>query len=503
MHPRSLLFAVVTAIGLGAAAAPATAQPDAAPTEADIAAAKKAFGEGKALFDQKKYGEAVDKFKESYRLSKRPTLLYNIAISLELNKQKDMALFYYRKFMSDAPADDAQRPDAQTRMKALEGELGTDAGKTDAGTPDGGTPDGGKTDAGTPDGGKTDGGKPDKPVKQPITVKPAGTYTAADFKHRIVEEAPPAKPLDLTAAVPDDSGFTVTLFFRGAGEAQFTSVPMKWRYNELVGRIPAAKMSGTSVQYYIDVKDPAGTIVTKVAKATSPNVIYLEAAASPQFYPDWNPDAAPASNTPDVPTGDGNKVVSTGGGRRPIDDEDPLRNDTSDDPLRADTRVATGGTFGDTGTGGTGNETPGGSGNGFFDVGSSKFTAMKWGTTAVGAGLLATSIVFYIRAGDSASTLEQEATNNTCFGGEEPPCEFDPYLQDAESTGKSAETISMVTFGVGVAITAVAGYYWIKQLRGAPAPKETKANRKKRTRTFIATPAIGDGVLGGAAAWEW
>src|SRR5262245_31572329 len=116
MHPRTLLFAVATALAIGAAAEPVRAQPDAAPTEADIAAAKKAFADGKKLFDEKKYGEAVDKFKESYRLSKRPTLLYNIAISLELNKQKDMALFYYRKFMSDAPADDAQRPDAQTRM---------------------------------------------------------------------------------------------------------------------------------------------------------------------------------------------------------------------------------------------------------------------------------------------------------------------------------------------------------------------------------------------------
>jgi hypothetical protein len=167
---------------------------------------------------------------------------------------------------------------------------------------------------------------------------------------------------------------------------------MKWRYNELVGRIPAAKMSGTSVQYYLEVKDSAGTVITKVAKPASPNVIYLESTASAQFYPDWNPDAASTNiNTgggttkPDVGT-----TTNTGGGSGPIDDEDPLSRDTSEDPLAAgnnNKRVAdtSGGGFG---AGGGGPETPTTHGGGFMDVGSTKFTYMKWGTTAVGGALL-------------------------------------------------------------------------------------------------------------------
>ncbi|MFT3692942.1 MAG: hypothetical protein QM831_07365 [Kofleriaceae bacterium] len=93
-----------------------------APTKDQLDQAKKAFGEGKALHDEGKLAEAVEKFKESYRLSRNPVLLYNIALTLDENKQTDNALFYYRKFLSDAPADAAQRKTATDRVKQLEQE---------------------------------------------------------------------------------------------------------------------------------------------------------------------------------------------------------------------------------------------------------------------------------------------------------------------------------------------------------------------------------------------
>ena len=54
----------------------------------------------------------------------------------------------------------------------------------------------------------------------------------------------------------------VTLFYRGSGDSDFKAKVMKWRYKELVARIPAKKMSGTSVQYYIEVKDQTGALGT-------------------------------------------------------------------------------------------------------------------------------------------------------------------------------------------------------------------------------------------------
>ena len=39
--------------------------------------------------------------------------------------------------------------------------------------------------------------------------------------------------------MPEDSGWTVTLYYRGSGDAKFIAKVMKWRYKELVARIPA------------------------------------------------------------------------------------------------------------------------------------------------------------------------------------------------------------------------------------------------------------------------
>ena len=54
-----------------------------APTPAQIEKAKKAFQEGKKLHEQKKLPEAIEKFKESYNLSKNPLLLYNIGLTMD------------------------------------------------------------------------------------------------------------------------------------------------------------------------------------------------------------------------------------------------------------------------------------------------------------------------------------------------------------------------------------------------------------------------------------
>src|SRR5207237_1339901 len=128
--------------------------------------------------------------------------------------------------------------------------------------------------------------KPVEPPKKTVKIKPAGTYSATDFQHQVVEDAPPGKPLDITAFVPEDSGFTVTLYFRGSNDPKFNAKVMKWRYKELVARVPAAKMAGNSIQYYIEVKDQAGTLVTKSGKSTSPNLVNIDAGATPRFYPD-------------------------------------------------------------------------------------------------------------------------------------------------------------------------------------------------------------------------
>src|SRR4029079_2826324 len=144
------------------------------PTPEQLEAAKKAFGEGKKLHSQGKYAEAIEKFKESYRLSRKPDLLYNIGFTMDEAKEADMALYYYRKFLREAPPEADPRPTVAERVKVLEQQF----------NPRGVPPEHAKSRG-------LDRGGP----RREIVIKPPGTYNATDFEHQAVETAPPAKPL--------------------------------------------------------------------------------------------------------------------------------------------------------------------------------------------------------------------------------------------------------------------------------------------------------------------
>ena len=90
------------------------------PSPAQLEKAKKAFQDGKKLHGEGKLPESIEKFKESYRLSKNPLLLYNIGFTMDEAQMEDLALFYYRKFLADAPQDAAQRESVVERVKVLE-----------------------------------------------------------------------------------------------------------------------------------------------------------------------------------------------------------------------------------------------------------------------------------------------------------------------------------------------------------------------------------------------
>jgi tetratricopeptide (TPR) repeat protein len=379
-----------------AVCSPAFADDSATPAQLD--AAKQAYADGKALHDKGNFTEAVEKFKESYRLSKNPMLLYNIALTMEEAGGKDLALLYYRQFLTDAPANADQRPTAVERVKALEKELT----------------------------------KLPEPVKPPSrnAIKPEGTYSATDFEHQVVEEAPPNQPLDLTASVPSDSGFKVTMFYRAAGEGEFTAQPMKWRYKELIGRIPAARMTGTTVQYYIEVRDSAGNLVTRAGKSITPNLISIDANAKPKFYPDLTDDTA-ANAQPDTSSN--------------AEDEDPLH-PHKQKPKSVEPAIVAPVTFDRH--------------EGLTDVGSSKFGTVKWTATVGAVAFLGAAVVFAVRAHNEAKSLQEDASS--CGT---PPCRpFDTqYDADLESTGRRDETIFGVTLGIGIAAAAVASYYWYRE----------------------------------------
>lgn len=460
-------FAVAIAIAVIAPSAFAQA-----PTPAQIEKAKKAFAEGKKAFDAGDFPEAIQKFKESYNLSKNPKLLYNVAIANESAGQDDIALFYYRKFLTDAAPDDAQRPDAETRKKALEVKFSGGATPPTGGT----TPPTGGTEPPTTT-------QPPPVKKEPLKCKPPGSYQADVFKHEIVFTAPPKKTLDITAAVPEDACFVVTLHFRTSGESKFTAKEMKVRYNDLVGRVPPAKMIGDSIQYYIEVKDSAGTVITRSGKSTSPNLVELQPGAPERYFPDFSEEGDVATPTTAQTTA----------------------SDTEEDPLNRNKKQVVDDEPGGGGGSVTVNPTPG---NGFRDVGSSKFKYAKWGTTIGAAAFVGLGVAMYISAMQQATALENDAKDQACGT---PPCfAYDDYAHDVYTTGQRNQTIARVGLGVGGALAVVAGYFWYRELtakkRGESRMTAKASPEKASLSNFQIAPALPagrDGFTGVSAGIEF
>jgi hypothetical protein len=387
---------VMLVLLLTAALAPTARADEPAPTKEQLALAKQAFEEGNALYKAGKLAEAIDKLKESYRLSRNAFLLYNIGHTYDQLGQHDMVLFYYRKFLAAAPASAPMRDSVAKRVAALEQE---------------------NVQESTPE--------PEDAVVEPApaSAEPASKYSAADFAHEPVFTSPPGMPIDVTARVPQDSELTVKLFYRSAGEATFVSKPMTWRNIELVARIPAARVNGGSVQYYLEVRGPDDKLVTRSGKSTSPHLVHLEPGATPQYYADF--------------VDEGGEVFVP-----PSPDETPLA------------------------------QGPEGRGIGL--------RAAKWTATGVASGLLVTSVISYVLAGQQSDKLRMDSRECGV-----PPCrDFDAeFGHKVEALGQRYDTIYKWTLGIGVATAAVAGFLWY---------------RDRAPRVSI-TPELGGGYTGATA----
>jgi hypothetical protein len=377
------LLALTLALAAGAPPVAADPAPASKPTTTQLARAKQAFTDGKKLHDAGKLDAAIEKFKLSYELSRNPLLLYNIAVTMEElgAGNYDLAVVYYRKFLDQAPADAEQRADATARVTALTQKLGAPAPE------------------------------PTAPVSPPAPAPP--TVPAVAFAHQPVESAPPGSPLDLSATLPDDGAQTATLYFRAGGEVGFASTPMVRHDHEVVGRIPAARLTGDVVHYYIEVRDAHGELVTRAGKPTSPNIVKLEAGAKPQFYPDVaEPVITPAPVT--APTSDVENPV--GHADLPVAPA-PVAHHL--EPL----------------------------------------DYVRWATTGLAGAGLAAGVTFYFLSHGHATQLETDA--GSCGT---PPCRpYDSYDRGLQNTGKLEQTLSRVGYIVGGVSAVAAGYLWIRE----------------------------------------
>jgi tetratricopeptide (TPR) repeat protein len=423
------------------AAPAAAAAPEAGPSAVDLEKAKQRFAHGKERFDKKDYAGAVEDFKESYRLSKNPVLLYNVGFTLDQLGQRALALFYYQKFVAAVPADNANVAPARERITALQKDI-EDASLGGAPVPAAATA--------TP----TPNGAPANPAP---AAGADGSKSVSAFEHKLIDSAPPGKPIDIGAFVPE-GGYQVALFYRAAGEAKFTSVDMKPRYNERVGRIPAAKTrAAPTVQYYIEVRDPNGQIVDRSGKSTSPNLVFLEKTALPHYYADLGDDRS----------------------------------------YHEDSEVAAAPTYA-----GGAVEPSTRSNGGWLDTSSTRFGYLKWGTTWTTVGMLALSGTFYFIASDAASSLEDEASSSSsdeCPSG--PPCRaFSKKQRDLEARGERFENLSKISLGVGATAAVAAGVFWYLDLKDRRAGRSSqRASLGHDESPLTAAPVVSPDYVGGAA----
>lgn len=96
---------------MGLSGPPAWAQ------DSDEARAKELYQNGAILFEEGRYSDAIIAWKEAYRLSQRPQLLFNIANAAERSGQLQEAFDALNLYRQSAPED--ERDALERRMRAL------------------------------------------------------------------------------------------------------------------------------------------------------------------------------------------------------------------------------------------------------------------------------------------------------------------------------------------------------------------------------------------------
>jgi hypothetical protein len=136
-------------------------------------------------------------------------------------------------------------------------------------------------------------GKPpeQKPPAEPppTTPPPPPAEEVHGLVHNPVDESRPATPIPLRAKLGSDVGATkVILFYRGSGQEDFLSVPMKHVGGaDWVGVIPAEAVNGRSLQYYLEARDARGRPVVDAGSAPSPYIIEItDTAKAPENVPE-------------------------------------------------------------------------------------------------------------------------------------------------------------------------------------------------------------------------
>jgi hypothetical protein len=220
--------------------------------------AKEHYKAGLEAYKAGKFDVAIKELKKAYLLKRLPALLLNIGATYRKMGDLDLATHFYKKYLDEAPPEARDRGEVEATIKEIAQEK---------------------------EGG---GAKPaeepaPEPTPPPSRPKEESAPPAKEWSHTPVDAAPPDTPLDVRVSTPVMKGVKVFLFYRGSGEENFNSVLMKRHGAEKIGRIPPKAMQGKAIQYYIEARDGAGTVVKSSGSQASPNVIMIDPSAPVQM----------------------------------------------------------------------------------------------------------------------------------------------------------------------------------------------------------------------------
>lgn len=245
-HPRRPsypLVLILLAVGLlvsaqvGAQATDPGGQGAAEPAETFEQVAEEHRRQGLAALRDGRIDEALAELKKAYLLSREPELLIAIARAYKARGDRNNQLYYYKKYLAEAPAQARERAEVMEAMDQLMAQQAAKGGEA-------------------------------SPSQAPTR-----------WSHAPVDSAPPGQALDIWVVTPVTYGVRVFLHFRAQGQLEFAAVEMKRRGPVKVARIPASEVRGTSLQYYIEARDKGGAVVEGSGSVEAPHVVALEVGA--------------------------------------------------------------------------------------------------------------------------------------------------------------------------------------------------------------------------------
>ena len=103
------------------------------------------------------------------------------------------------------------------------------------------------------------------PTPVPTPQEPVPAAPTVSVQHSPVRQGTEGQPLDLEATVPNLSeGYQVLVMYRVVGDGRLRYTQMRSRGGDrFSGQIPANRVMRSGLEYYIDIVDAAGNLVTR------------------------------------------------------------------------------------------------------------------------------------------------------------------------------------------------------------------------------------------------